>query len=54
MRSCIDSIRDCGVVLKLERFSFWPWVPIIGAFLESRWIEGKGYPEAGVLTEGPK
>ena len=40
MRSRIDSIRDCGIVLKLERFSYWPWVLIIRAFIESRWVEG--------------
>ena len=48
-------IRDCGVVLKLERFflliilifwvglSYWAWVSIIGDFIESWCVAGKGY-----------
>ena len=62
IRSYIDSKRNRGMILKLERFfhqSDQPFgldfpigfgVPIISAFIESRCLIGNGYLEEGCLV----
>ena len=62
IRSHISSTQGCGVVLKLERFSYLSSRsfglgspiglegPIIGAFIQSRYITGNGYLKEDYLV----